>query len=75
MNCGTCKYWVHTGDRVSAGDDWHYTSRLGKCLNPIVQDLVFPTIAVEILILKHQNEFDESFGCIFQEPNTDGTIQ
>jgi hypothetical protein len=69
MLCGNCKYWIHTGDRVKAFDDCHYTSRLGKCSNPVVKDLVFavPKEKAEVVILQHSNEFDESFGCIYHE--------
>lgn len=73
MLCGDCKYWVHTGDRTKASDGWYYTSRLGKCTNPVVKDLVFAVpVNVEVVILQHQNEFDESFGCKFYEERNPG---
>lgn len=65
--CNNCKYWKHTGDRVKSIGDAHYTSRLGTCSNPVVRDLVFAVPDLNFVILTHKTEFDESFGCIFEE--------
>jgi hypothetical protein len=55
----------------------HYKTNLGYCSNPVVRDQVFNVAKGEenVLYLNHKNiEFDESFGCIYQKPNTNRPV-
>ena len=77
--CRNCVFWIMAAERTkSLVDGVHYRSNLGYCMNPVVRDQIFNVSKGEenILFLNHKNiEFDESFGCIHQKPNFNGSVQ
>jgi hypothetical protein len=76
--CRNCVFWIMSAERVkSLVDGVHYKTMLGYCRNPVVMDQVFNVVKGEenVLYLNHKNiEFDESFGCIYQKPNTNRPV-
>jgi hypothetical protein len=77
--CRTCVFWIMAAERTkSLVDGVHYKTNLGYCMNPVVRDQIFNVSKGEenILFLNHKNiEFDESFGCIHQKQNINGSVQ
>jgi len=74
MLCKTCKYWQPSSTRTKYLSGAHYESQLGLCQNPVVNNLVFTSVVplekvnqITVTVLKHETEFDESFGCDYHE--------
>jgi hypothetical protein len=77
--CRNCVFWIMAAERTkSLINGVHYKTNLGYCMNPVVRDQIFHVRKGEeqILFLNHKNiEFDESFGCIHQKSNINGSVQ
>lgn len=75
--CKNCKYWHYEKDRYrTVQEGIHIKTKIGKCSNPIVQDLTFICdISATISILTHSILFDESFACVYEESNIDPSLQ
>jgi hypothetical protein len=77
MLCGTCKHFIADGQRYKVLADGAYVkANVGKCCNPVVMDLVSvkQKTSHAISVITHSNQFDESFGCIYKEPDTNKAV-
>lgn len=68
MPCSNCIYWTFKTNKVGyVSEGVHVESRLGKCSNEQVKNMVYFVPDVTFSTLTHNLLFDESFHCSEQK--------